>query len=74
MPLLWAARAALVMAWHSRCTAPVQLQKEIADAPLFNRGLDAYRIPEKGEVQKLALAFWSFHYIKRILETFFVHK
>jgi very-long-chain enoyl-CoA reductase len=25
-------------------------------------------------VQKIALAYWSFHYIKRILETFTVHK
>lgn len=31
-------------------------------------------IPEKSLTQKLALAFWSFHYVKRILETFFVHR
>lgn len=30
-------------------------------------------IPEKSVVQKLALAYWVFHYVKRILETFFVH-
>lgn len=29
---------------------------------------------EKDLVQSLALVFWSFHYMKRILETFFVHK
>lgn len=31
-------------------------------------------IPEKNLTQKLALAFWVFHYAKRILETFFVHR
>lgn len=31
-------------------------------------------VPEKSTVQKLALAYWTFHYVKRILETFFVHK
>lgn len=25
-------------------------------------------------MQKLALAYWSFHYAKRIMETFLVHK
>ena len=30
--------------------------------------------PEKSVVQRLALAYWSFHYVKRILETFLVHK
>lgn len=30
--------------------------------------------PEKNLVQKLALLFWTFHYAKRILETFFVHR
>lgn len=29
---------------------------------------------EKTLVQKLALAYWTFHYTKRILETFFVHR
>lgn len=29
---------------------------------------------EKTLIQKLALAYWSFHYTKRILETFFVHR
>lgn len=28
----------------------------------------------KHPVQTLALAYWSFHYIKRILETYFVHR
>ena len=32
------------------------------------------RAPEKSAVQRLALAYWSFHYAKRILETFLVHK
>lgn len=31
-------------------------------------------IPPKGQVQKLALAYWTFHYAKRIFETFFVHR
>jgi len=31
-------------------------------------------IPEKSKVQKLALAYWTFHYAKRIFETFFVHR
>eukprot|EP00884_Botryococcus_braunii_P018596 jgi/Botrbrau1/541/Bobra.0010s0016.1 len=34
----------------------------------------AKTIPEKSVVQQLALAYWVFHYVKRILETFFVHK
>lgn len=25
-------------------------------------------------MQKMALAYWSFHYAKRIFETFFVHR
>lgn len=29
---------------------------------------------EKTSVQKLAFAYWSFHYVKRILETFLVHR
>lgn len=32
------------------------------------------KIPAKGDVQKLALAYWTFHYAKRIFETFFVHR
>ena len=32
------------------------------------------RVPEKSLVQNLALGYWSFHYVKRLLETFFVHK
>lgn len=32
------------------------------------------KAPERGTVQTLALAYWSFHYIKRLLETAFVHK
>ena len=32
------------------------------------------RIPPKHPVQTMALAYWSFHYSKRILETFFVHR
>ena len=31
-------------------------------------------IPAKTQVQKLALAYWTFHYAKRIFETFFVHR
>lgn len=31
-------------------------------------------IPEKTQVQKLALGYWTFHYAKRIFETFFVHR
>lgn len=34
----------------------------------------ASSVPEKATVQKLALAYNSFHYTKRILETFFVHQ
>ncbi len=30
--------------------------------------------PTRYPVQQLAVAYWSFHYAKRILETFFVHK
>jgi hypothetical protein len=33
-----------------------------------------FRVPEKSLVQNLALGYWSFHYVKRLLETFFVHK
>ena len=33
-----------------------------------------YRPPMRYPVQQLALYYWSFHYAKRILETFFVHK
>ena len=29
---------------------------------------------EHALAQQLALGYWSFHYAKRILETFFVHK
>lgn len=36
--------------------------------------LQTHRAPERGTVQTLALAYWSFHYIKRLLETAFVHK
>ena len=32
------------------------------------------RVPAKSPVQVLALAYWSFHYAKRIAETFFVHR
>jgi hypothetical protein len=31
-------------------------------------------LPEKKLTQQMALAFWVFHYAKRILETFFVHR
>ena len=31
-------------------------------------------IPAKSQVQKMALAYWTFHYAKRIFETFFVHR
>ncbi len=35
----------------------------------------APRVPEpRPLVQTLALGYWSLHYAKRILETFFVHK
>lgn len=34
----------------------------------------AHRAPEKSAVQSLALAYWSFHYVKRLLETALVHK
>lgn len=30
--------------------------------------------PQRALVQKLALAYWSFHYAKRIVETFTIHK
>ncbi len=30
--------------------------------------------PHRALVQKLALAYWSFHYAKRIVETFTIHK
>jgi hypothetical protein len=29
---------------------------------------------ERSAVQTLALCYWSFHYVKRLLETFLVHK
>lgn len=32
------------------------------------------RIPPKDVVQTLAVAYWVFHYAKRIFETFFVHR
>ena len=32
------------------------------------------RIPPKDTVQTLAVAYWVFHYAKRIFETFFVHR
>ena len=31
-------------------------------------------IPKKHPVQTMALAYWSFHYAKRIFETFVVHR
>ena len=31
-------------------------------------------IPEKHPVQTMAVAYWTFHYAKRIFETFFVHR
>ncbi|EFN57949.1 hypothetical protein CHLNCDRAFT_20573 [Chlorella variabilis] len=31
-------------------------------------------VKEKSVAQTLALAYWTFHYLKRLLETFFVHK
>lgn len=34
----------------------------------------AKKIPAKGPVQNMALAYWTFHYAKRIFETFFVHR
>ena len=34
----------------------------------------AKKVPAKGDVQKMALAYWTFHYGKRIFETFFVHR
>ncbi|KAK9815164.1 hypothetical protein WJX73_009328 [Symbiochloris irregularis] len=33
-----------------------------------------HRVVPKNKVQDLALAYWSFHYTKRILETFLVHR
>lgn len=38
---------------------------------IFYPGLKA---PEKSPIQSLALAYWTFHYLKRELETRFVHK
>lgn len=34
----------------------------------------SHRTQQKGQVQQLACAYWTFHYVKRILETFFLHK
>ena len=31
-------------------------------------------IPQKHPVQTMAVAYWTFHYAKRIFETFFVHR
>ncbi|KAK9906396.1 hypothetical protein WJX75_001204 [Coccomyxa subellipsoidea] len=31
-------------------------------------------VPDKHPVQTMAVAYWSFHYAKRIFETFFVHR
>ncbi len=30
--------------------------------------------PDKGVVQQTALRYWCFHYLKRIGETFFLHR
>ncbi|KAL4447369.1 hypothetical protein ABPG77_007402 [Micractinium sp. CCAP 211/92] len=32
------------------------------------------KVPERSVAQSLALAYWTFHYVKRELETFLVHK
>ena len=34
----------------------------------------ARRIPPKDIIQTLAVSYWTFHYAKRIFETFFVHR
>ncbi|GAB4814030.1 hypothetical protein N2152v2_001076 [Parachlorella kessleri] len=34
----------------------------------------SFKPPRRYPVQELALCYWSLHYVKRILETFFLHK
>ena len=41
---------------------------------LLRLGLRCRFIPDKHPVQTMALAYWSFHYSKRIFETFLVHR
>lgn len=41
---------------------------------LTSNSMPSRKPVEKTLIQKLALAYWSFHYTKRILETFFVHR
>ena len=45
-----------------------------ATAPSRWGGGSSGGIPAKTQVQKLALGYWTFHYAKRIFETFFVHR
>lgn len=45
----------------------------IVDA-LVVSGFAIRYLPEKKLTQQMALAFWVFHYAKRISETFFVHR
>jgi hypothetical protein len=47
--------------------------KSIVDALVISGTAIRY-LPEKKLTQQMALAFWVFHYTKRILETFFVHR
>ncbi len=44
-------------------------QQEVISITLLCR-----HIPKKHPVQTMALAYWSFHYAKRIFETFVVHR
>lgn len=42
--------------------------------PFTLRGAPSFHsVPEKTLVQKVACAYWVFHYAKRIAETFLVH-
>ena len=44
------------------------------DPVVISFTLHCRHIPKKHPVQTMALAYWSFHYAKRIFETFVVHR
>ena len=58
-------RHSLLHKYHS-CSA--------AQASSYQAVVCERRIPPKDIVQTLAVAYWMFHYAKRIFETFFVHR
>lgn len=54
--------------------APLHDRQRAGAGATLNVARVRRRAPPKALAQTLALAYWSFHYAKRILETFFVHK